>query len=82
MQSVLVGVDVSKATLDVALLPTGECWSVANEDGAVERLVAQLQECHLELIVLEATGGLETCADGAGASRRSSRSATRPAGGT
>ena len=60
MPGVFVGVDVSKATLDVAVLPTGESWSVPNEDGAVAGLVAELQERHPELIVLEATGGLET----------------------
>ena len=26
------GIDVSKATLDVASLPTGETWSVTNDD--------------------------------------------------
>ncbi len=60
MPGVFVGVDVSKATLDVALLPTGESWSVPNDDGAVAGLVEQLQQHHPELIVLEATGGLET----------------------
>ncbi len=38
MPGVFVGVDVAKATLDVALLPTGESWSVPNDDGAIEGL--------------------------------------------
>ena len=56
---VFVGIDVSKAHLDIALRPTGTRWTVANDDGGITDLVAQLQEVNPTLIVLEATGGLQ-----------------------
>lgn len=54
-----VGIDVSKATLDVAIAPTGEAWSVDNSAEGVQQLVKQLKGLTPTLIVLEATGGLE-----------------------
>ena len=54
-----VGIDVSKATLDVALAPSGEAWSVPNSAEGVQQLVKRLKELAPTLIVLEATGGLE-----------------------
>lgn len=58
-QSSFVGIDVSKARLDVAVRPTGEQWSVSNDEAGIARLLARLQECVPELVVLEATGRLE-----------------------
>jgi len=55
----VVGIDVSKAQLDIALRPTGQSWQVPNEDGGITLLVARLQAVGPTLIVLEATGGLE-----------------------
>jgi transposase len=54
-----VGIDVSKATLDIAVGPTGEAWSVANSTEGMQQLVRKLAEISPRLIVLEATGGLE-----------------------
>jgi len=54
-----VGIDVSKATLDIAVAPTGEAWSVANTTEGMQQLVSKLGEISPKLIVLEATGGLE-----------------------
>jgi transposase len=54
-----VGIDVSKAQLDIALRPTGQGWQVPNDDGGITLLVARLQAVDPTLIVLEATGGLE-----------------------
>ena len=56
---IFVGIDVAKAQLDVALRPTGERWTVANEDASLTALVAQLQAVAPTLIVLEATGGYQ-----------------------
>jgi transposase len=54
------GVDVSKARLDVAVRPTGECYSVANDPEGIETLVEGLEEVDPpKLVVLEATGGFE-----------------------
>lgn len=58
-QPVYVGIDVSKATLDVAVRPTSQRWSVANREKGIDHLVGRLQVLSPALIVLEATGGLE-----------------------
>ncbi len=55
-----VGVDVSKATLDVYIRPIGKAFKVANSETEIANLVKELQSYNLNLIVLEATGGLET----------------------
>lgn len=54
-----VGVDVSKARLDVAVVPSGESFSVSNDDAGVEELVGRIGRLDPALVLLEATGGLE-----------------------
>lgn len=54
-----VGIDVAKATLDCAIVPTGEAWQLPNEDAAFPELVTRLRTLGPERIVLEATGGFE-----------------------
>src|SRR5437763_4325261 len=54
-----VGVDVSQATLDVAVHPTGEQWQATNDDAGVRQLVERLSSLGPERIVLEATAGYE-----------------------
>jgi transposase len=54
-----VGIDVSKAVLDIAVAPTGDAWSVANSTEGIGQLVGRLREISPKLIVLEASGGLE-----------------------
>jgi transposase len=54
-----VGVDVAKATLDIALRPRAQTWQVIYDDTHVEAFVTQLNELSPTLIVVEATGGLE-----------------------
>jgi transposase len=54
-----VGIDVSKATLDVATRPTGESWSVPNDDVGIGELIARLAPLRPTLLVVEATGGYE-----------------------
>jgi transposase len=58
--SVYVGIDVSKASLDIAVRPSGEHWQVENNSEGIARLVAKLQSLTPVSIVLEATGGYET----------------------
>lgn len=58
-EKVHVGVDVCKARLDVALLPSGETFAVANDEDGIQTLVEKLREVEPALVVLEATGGLE-----------------------
>ena len=57
--SSFVGVDVSKDCLDVAVLPSGESWSTANQDEDIKSLVKKIRSLKPELIVLEATARLE-----------------------
>lgn len=54
-----VGIDVSKASLDVHVLPQGESFSVARDGAGVAALTERLRSFNAELIVLEATGGFE-----------------------
>ena len=56
---IFVGIDVSKAQLDVAIRPTGETLSVANDKAGIKALVKRLAKIQPGLVVLESTGGLE-----------------------
>jgi transposase len=55
-----VGIDVAKAKLDVAVRPSGELWQTPNDAAGHAALVTRLQPVAPTLVVLEATGGLET----------------------
>ncbi len=54
-----VGIDVSKDCLDVAVRPTGEAWQVSYDSQGSSDLVERLGELAPQLVVLEATGGIE-----------------------
>ena len=54
-----VGIDVSKARLDVHVLPAGTAFAVANDPAGLADLVARLAALAPAAVVLEATGGLE-----------------------
>lgn len=58
-QERFIGIDVSKATLDLAVIPDGQSWSVQNCETEMPDLVKRLKGLVPTLIVLEATGGLE-----------------------
>src|SRR2546429_5905569 len=60
--SVVVGVDVAKERLDVAVRPSGEVWSEANDEAGITALVTRLRPPGPALIVCEATGGVERAA--------------------
>lgn len=55
-----VGIDVSKRQLDVALRPSGESWSVSNDEAGIEGLIERLSALSVESVVLEASGGYES----------------------
>jgi transposase len=55
-----VGIDVSKAMLDIAVLPGNQTWQVEREEQAIAALASKLRQLIPRLIVLEATGGLES----------------------
>jgi transposase len=50
---------VSKATLDIAVVPSGETWQVSTASGDLEALATRLAALAPHRIVLEATGGYE-----------------------
>jgi transposase len=54
-----VGIDVSKARLDVAVLGEKQAWRVENTPDGIAHLVQQMAEMPPELIVVEATGGYQ-----------------------
>jgi transposase len=56
---IFVGIDVSKATLDIHIVPTGQAWSTGSSDAEIASLVSKLKGLSPQLIVLESTGGLE-----------------------
>lgn len=58
-QPVVVGIDVAKAHLDVAVVPSGEQWQVPNTAAGHAALVPQLQARAPQRIVCEASGGYE-----------------------
>ncbi len=53
--AVFVGIDVSKAQLDIALRPVGTTFSVAHDDAGMATLIERLRRPVPTLIVLEAT---------------------------
>jgi transposase len=54
-----VGIDVAKAQREIALRPTGERWTVANDDAGIAALVERLPAVQPALSVLAATGGYQ-----------------------
>jgi transposase len=55
METLFVGIDVSKASLDVAVRPTGETWTAANAPEGIDSLVARIAALRPALAVQEAT---------------------------
>jgi transposase len=58
-EAVYVGIDVSKAELVVAVRPAGERMTLSNDRAGIRRLVGRLGELKPQLVVVEATGGLQ-----------------------
>ena len=54
-----VGIDVSKDQLDGAVVPNDSIFSFSNDEDGIKQLVEHMHPLEPELIVLEATGGLE-----------------------
>jgi transposase len=54
-----VGIDLSKARLDVCIWPTGKCMAFANDRQGRAALVRALRRCGPAAIGLEASGGYE-----------------------
>jgi transposase len=58
-QSLVIGIDVSQAHLDVHVRPTAEAFRVSYDDAGLATLLTRLQALRPTLIVFEATGGYE-----------------------
>ena len=58
----VVGIDVSKSRLDVAVIPDRRVFSQPNSDEGIAALLAALKETSPKLVVMEATGGFEMAA--------------------
>lgn len=58
--SIVVGIDVSKDRLDVAILPGDEVFFVKRDAEGLDALAARLVPLSPEAVALEATGGYET----------------------
>src|SRR5438093_563141 len=57
--AIFVGIDVAKASLDIAVRPTGERFSLPYDAGGLETVMRRLRQLAPTRVVLEATGGLE-----------------------
>ena len=60
MDPIVIGIDVSKDRLDVAIQPTGEHFAVSRDTSGLEALVSRLTPLAPAAIGVEATGGYET----------------------
>lgn len=58
-EKMYVGIDVSKAKLDVAVEPKEQIWQEDNTESGIKALVRRLGTLNPTLIVVEATGGYE-----------------------
>jgi len=62
MDTIAIGIDVSKDRLDVAVRPSGEAFAVERNASGLDRLVERLRALSPQFVALEATGGFETIA--------------------
>lgn len=60
MDALVIGIDVSKDRLDVAVRPGGEGFAVSRTGSGIDDLIERLQARSIRLIAVEATGGFET----------------------
>jgi len=60
MENIVVGIDVSKDRLDVALRPSREVFAVERNSAGLDLLVVRLKDLSPRIVALEATGGFET----------------------
>ena len=59
-EAITVGIDVAKHTIEVALGADGPILSLANDAAGFEALLEHLAAHRVALVVVEATGGLES----------------------
>ena len=59
METIVVGIDVSKDKLDIAVRPSGEVFGTSRDAG-LDALIARLAPLSPAAVAVEATGGFET----------------------
>jgi len=59
MEEIWVGIDVSKAHLDIALGASGEFWRTGNNAMGIAQTAERLVQLKPQRVVVESTGGLE-----------------------
>ena len=57
--AIYAGIDVAKASVDVAIRPGGDRCKVSNDQVGIAALVVQMQQLNPVALVMEASGGLE-----------------------
>jgi len=62
METVVVGIDVSKDDLDIHVLPGGDAFSVSRDEEGLDALVKRLLPLAPRVVAVEATGGFEAVA--------------------
>jgi transposase len=62
MDAIYVGIDVSKAQLDVHVRPSGEAFAVSRDGKGLNELIERLRGVAPRLVAIEATGGYEAIA--------------------
>jgi transposase len=60
MEAIVVGIDVSKNTLDVHVHPVGEVFTVPRNADGLDALIARIAPLGVHAVAVEATGGFET----------------------
>ena len=56
---VFVGIDISKETLDLAIVGQETTWQLNHDETGISQLIDLVTPMNPQLIVMEATGGLE-----------------------
>lgn len=56
---VYIGIDISQDHLDIASYPADKIWKYGNNKHGIKKIVEKLQGIQPQVIVMEATGGLE-----------------------
>jgi transposase len=60
MDAIVVGIDVSKDKLDIAVRPSGEIFSTSRDAAGLDALIARLAPLAPAVVAVEAPGGFET----------------------
>jgi transposase len=60
MDAIVIGIDVSKDKLDIAVRPSGEIFSTSRDAAGLDAVIARLAPLSPAAVAVEATGGFET----------------------